>query len=478
MVVATVSLGLVATVAPPTVAAAPTRSLTAAAAVAEGATPLTTARLDGLAQPRAAVNGKKRRWAGWKPREGASFNIPRSSAANEYRNEARIIEAINHARKNSTIKMAMFSFDRKPVSDALIRAYRKRNVTVQVIVNGHEKPGAQVDLQRALGARYKKKPKPKNPARRNSFFYQCVSSCRGHFDVQHSKFVLFTQTGAAKNVTMVGSLNMKANGAVNQFNDLLVLNKAPGLYGSLDKTFQQMKQDKVLRNPLKHEVFGRYELWTMPFARQKGATPKTEWRIGRDPIIKLLNRIKCTGARTDSGRTIVRVNMHAWDGERGLALAKRFRQLYADGCDVKLMVGFAGRQAREVFGQRTKRGFVPMRSTGYDTDGDLEIDLYSHTKILTVNGNMAGKRDRKLVVTGSSNYQNGGQYGDELVLAINSANLYRQYADNWGYVYKNHTHGFSFNGGASRVTPDGRTVVVKPYLYDGLGIDSEEWRDQ
>ncbi|MDO9395262.1 MAG: hypothetical protein Q7T71_01810, partial [Herbiconiux sp.] len=91
-----------------------------------------------------------KRWMRWVPPAGASFNTPRSSTSNEYRNEARVVEAIRHARKGSVIRMVMFSFDRKQVSDALIAAYKKRNVTVQVIVNGHEKPGAQKDMDRAF----------------------------------------------------------------------------------------------------------------------------------------------------------------------------------------------------------------------------------------------------------------------------------------------------------------------------------------
>ncbi|MEO9325979.1 phospholipase D-like domain-containing protein [Nocardioides sp. C4-1] len=423
-----------------------------------------------------AKKKKKKKWAQWTPPTGAAFNLPRSSYAQEYRLEARVIDAINHARRGSMIRMAMFSFDRQPVADALIRAYKKRKVTVQVIINGHEKPGAQADLQRVLGPRWKKRKKNKS----NSFYYQCTSSCRGDFDVQHSKFVLFSHTGAAKRVVMIGSLNMKENGAVNQFNDLLTINQPGGMYDSLEQTFKEMRADKVMKNSYKAETFGRYQLYTLPFPRAK-ATAKTQWLWRRDPIKKILGPITCRGP--GGGRTVIRVDMHAWSDDRGVRIANRLRDLYAEGCDVKIMIGYANGVIQRVFGARTARGFVPVRSTGFDTpdsngDYDGEIDLYSHAKILTINGIYEGKRNRRIIVTGSSNYQAGGQYGDELILKVDSARLYNQYLAHWNNTYRNHTHGFHFNGGTWKVQPDGRRSFAYDDTWGGLGIDSPEWRDE
>lgn len=422
------------------------------------------------AAPQAAKK-KKKKWSQWKPPTGAAFNLPRSSYAQEYRLEARVIDAINHARRGSIIRMAMFSFDRKPVSDALIRAHQKRKVTVQVIINGHEKPGAQADLQRVLGPRYKKRKKNKS----NSFYYQCTSSCRGDFDVQHSKFVLFSHTGAAKRVVMIGSLNMKENGAVNQFNDLLTINTPGGMYDSLEQTFKEMKVDKVLKNSYKVQTFGRYQLYTLPFPRAR-ATAKTQWLWRRDPIKKILGPVTCRGP--GGGRTVIRVDMHAWSDDRGVRIAQRLRDLYAQGCDVKIMIGYANGVIQRVFGAKTARGFVPVRSTGYDTDEDDEIDLYSHAKILTIGGIYEGKRNRRIIVTGSSNYQAGGQYGDELILKVDSGRLYNQYQAHWNNTYKFHTHGFHFNGGTFKTLPGGQQTFVYDDTWGGLGIDSEEWRDE
>jgi hypothetical protein len=402
----------------------------------------------------------------WRPTPGVKFNTPRVGGERQFRLEQQIIQAIRHAKPRSTIKMSMFSFDRMPVADALIDAKRKRKVHVQVIVNGHETPGAQSKLRKYLGKK----------RHRKSFFYQCKASCRGQGDVNHSKFVLFSRTGAAKNVVMLGSLNMKLNGAENQWNDLLT-NTSPKLYDTLNRVFVEMKRDRLAKRPYISSEFGRYHLFVLPFPRNGAATKRTKWTANRDPISRLLAPIKCTGARTDSGRTIVRVNMHAWDGDRGRMIANKFRDLYAQGCDVKVMVGYAGAQVRNVFASRTKRGLMPTRSTGFDTDEDSEVDLYSHEKILLVNGNYDGDRGKKMIVTGSSNYQNGGQYGDELILRVFSNSLYRRYADNWGMKWRDETHGFSWGGSGGLRTASGRWLVP-PVYADDLGIDSEEWRDE
>lgn len=399
----------------------------------------------------------------WRPTPGVKFNVPREGAK-QYILEKQIIAAINHARRDSTIRMVMFSFDRNEVTDALLRARRDRRVAVQVIVNGHELPRAQKRLKRALGM----------DRSRRSFFYQCKASCRGQGDVQHSKFVLFSQAGAAKKTVMLGSLNMKLNGVKNQFNDLLTINFAGGLYDALDNVFTEMRRDRpAKRQHLRLAIGDKYLLEVMPFPKSPLATRATRYTVERDPINRILAPVRCTGANTASGRTVIRVNMHAWDRERGVMLAKRFRALYAAGCDVRILVGFMGKSVRQVFGSPTKRGLVPVRSTGFDTDDDGEIDLYSHEKILLINGRYGAATGRRVVVTGSSNYQNGGQYGDELILRVIDGSLHSRYTSNWNTVWGSpkYSHGFIL----ARPIVNGRAV---PMLYDGLGTDSPEWRDK
>ena len=418
---------------------------------------------------KASVVAKKAKKAGWHPAPGVKFNTPRAGAK-QFVLERQVIAAINHAKRNSTIRMVMFSFDRMPVADALIKAKKKRNVTVQVIVNGHEFPKAQKKMKKRLGTK-KQARKRKN----KSFFYQCKASCRGQGDVQHSKFVLFSHTGKATDVVMLGSLNMKMNGDANQYNDLLTLNRKPTLYKDLDKVFTQMKRDKLAKPAFLDEKIGKsMELYVLPFPKAPKGTKKTRYTVARDPISRILKPVVCSGARVPSKRTAIRVNMHAWDGQRGIMLAKKFRNLYAKGCDVKLLVGYAGKRVRQIFATPTKRGRVPVRSTGYDTNGDGEIDLYSHEKELMINGHYGKARGKKVIVTGSSNYQNGGQYGDELIFKVFSPGLHTKYVRHFNNLWNNHSHGFIF----ARVLVNGRmkTALIDPWV--NLGTNSPEWRDE
>src|SRR3712207_7143598 len=61
--------------------------------------------------------------------------LPISSAQNRVKNQ--VLDAIQHARKGSYIKIALFSFDRRDMGEALIKAYR-RGVHVQVLLNEHQ----------------------------------------------------------------------------------------------------------------------------------------------------------------------------------------------------------------------------------------------------------------------------------------------------------------------------------------------------
>lgn len=424
---------------------------------------------------------KKPKKAKWQPAEGPVFNVPRSKPETQFRIEGQVLSAIRHAKKGSRIWMSMFSFDRFPVADALIKA-RKRGVQVQVLINDHEMTPAQRKLRKAIGT---------NPKKKN-FAYQCYKGCRSNGDVLHSKFFLFSKTGAARDVVMVGSVNMKMNGAKNQYNDLWTTNDSPELYERLEDLFKQQKLDKPVPKPYIDETIGRkYRLMVTPF---HGAPYD-------DPIMTLLRPVKCTGATINGGRTIIRVNMHAWDGSRGKYIAQRFRNLYAQGCDVRIQYGMAGAAVRAVFGNPTKRGYIPVRSNGFDTDhsgpngeSDGEVDLYSHMKLLLISGHYGDDTAARYTVTGSSNYQDSGLTGDEMLLTIRGRQTYKAYLNHFNWMWDKRTRAVGYRphtGNASptrppfparllaslgQLAPSGelpRMIVTEKY-----GFDSPEWRDE
>ncbi|WP_299051186.1 phospholipase D-like domain-containing protein [uncultured Nocardioides sp.] len=434
--------------------------LTVGAPVASSASGEVVAAAPTASQVRSAPETNAKRYM---PKEGAHFNTPREGAR-QYVIEREVLGAINHAIKGTAIRMSMFSFDRMVVADALVRA-KRRGVSVKVLVNNHEMTAAQAKLRSVLG----------NNRNKKNWWFQCKSACRGQGDVNHSKFILFRKAGGANYTTMVGSMNMKQNGTDNQFNDLFVENGQKPLFTFYNRIFNEMAKDKNAKPMYVKKTFGDGKFWVhiLPFPKAPLGTPKTRYTVARDPMNQILRPIKCRNARTPSGRTAVRVNMHAWDGTRGTMLANRFRDLYAQGCDVKILVGFAGEKVRRVFANRTKRGYVPVRSTGFDTNGDRMIDKYSHEKTLMVNGNYGKKRGDKFIVTGSANHQDGGQYGDEIIMRVRGPRLHSQYVNNWNVKWNRYSHGFSW-GAAGMPRASGPAILG----WNGLGTDSPEWEDE
>lgn len=411
------------------------------------------------------------------PPEGPLFNVPRSPDDTKMlRLENQILPAIRHARPKSIIRFSMFSYDRMPITKALIAA-KKKGVSVQVLVNDHEITHAQRVLRRAIGHDRHKK----------NWIYQCKNGCRSSGENLHDKFYLFSHTGAARSVVMTGSINMKMNGHKNQYNDLWSHNDNDGLFKAFDNLFEHLKADKLDKPTYWVQNIGNHF--------QLQATPFHNYGPKNDPIMSILRPVHCSGAQGstgNNGHTVVRVIMHAWGEERGAYIANKLRRLYANGCDVKLLYGFSGLQVRKELRKSTKRGKVPIRSTGYDTNCDTELDLYTHQKNLFISGNYAKNPKTQLVVTGSSNWTGDGMRGDEEIFKILGMKTFPGYARdfNWLWDYRSHsvpwspTSGKAYEPAPTHANgyscddqpPSTRTSATNP-LHSELGINGPEWEN-
>ena len=127
----------------------------------------------------------------WKAYKGAFFNNPHVNA-DRFKIERRIIDTIRHVPKGETIRIAVYSFDREGVADALIAAH-KRGVKIQMLLNDHQDTHAMKRVRAVLGTnRFAK-----------NFIYKCKQGCRTFADQYrnlHSKFYTFTQAGKSKDV--------------------------------------------------------------------------------------------------------------------------------------------------------------------------------------------------------------------------------------------------------------------------------------
>lgn len=379
-----------------------------------------------VAATQAAKKAKKAKKKKWKPKKGAFFNVPRSDAKRQWVNEHQIMRAIKKTKKGAVIRIATFSLDRHPVADALIAA-KKRGVRVQVLLNDHQQNAAMRKLYRGLG---------RKPKKNKSFAYRCKGGCRSTYENLHTKFYLFSKAGAAKNVVMVGSHNLTANAAINQWNDLYVERGRKKVYDPFVKLFDEMRKDKKAKPQYyQTKINKKYHLQVLPYPN---------FSAKNDPMMSVLNKVKCTTAKGApggvKGRTMVRVNMHAWNTKRGVWLAKKVRQLHAKGCDVKLMYGTAAKMVRDVFAGKTRRGPLRVHVDGYDTSGDGNIDLYGHLKVLTIAGHWGKNRSARFTWTGSSNWGNSGLRGDEVIFRIKGNGIMRKYNAHFNYMWKNGSH--------------------------------------
>ena len=99
--------------------------------------------------------------------------------------------------------------------------------------------------------------------------------------------------------------------------------------------------------------------------------------------------------------------------ERGMAIAARLKELWAQGCDVRIAYTVMGVDIHRFLGQPTARGVVPKKHLVQDFDGDGEFDNYFHLKALTINGVYAGNPASYVVLNGSSNWSGYAAVSDE-----------------------------------------------------------------
>ena len=319
------------------------------------------------------------------------FNDPLGSEDRQYALIRHIDARIRHARPGATIRLAAYSFAMASTSRALLRAHR-RGVVVKLVVDRHSAAWGSVQrLRRTLGT----------DTDNRSFVRLCDRSCQGDAGVQHAKFVTISSTRHAEDLAMVGSMNFTEHAAREQWQDLYSVDGDAGVYRQLVRVFRRMVRDEpqpalALRGP--GEGF-RTEVSPVP--------------VG-DPVRHRLDLVSCQGAAGGTGfrgRTVLRVAMHAWNGERGLILARKVAALAEAGCSVRVLagVGFGPR----VLGTLERAG-VGVRRTGGDSRA-------THQKLMVVSGHFAGDRAASYAWTGSHNWTDRSLRNDEVTLRVAGA---------------------------------------------------------
>ncbi len=336
------------------------------------------------------------------------FNNPFGTRYRKYALIRHIDSEIDRAEAGATVRLAAYSFAMPSTAQALLRAHN-RGVAVQVVVDGHSGRWRSVqNLRRSLGT----------DTAADSFVQACRRSCRGTTGNQHAKFVTISRSGASDDVVMVGSMNFTSYAASKQWQDLYTVSGDAHLYDQLTRVFALMARDEP---QLRLQLPRADHTFVADVAPLAGA--------GGDPLARRLGRVACrgaTGGTGSHGRTVVRISMHAWNGDRGIALARQVARLARRGCDVRVLAGIG-------FGPQVTR-ILTTGGVGYRDSG--RAGRHTHEKLMLVSGHFAGRRNASYVWTGSHNWSDRSLRNDEVTLRVASPRAVAAYRTNFARIWR------------------------------------------
>lgn len=345
--------------------------------------------------------------ASYTPVTSVMFNNPLGSVAEQRVLVNHIIATINSAPRNSLIRMAVFSFADPAVADALVKAYQ-RGVRVRLIFSDNRVYPPMKRLQQVMGA---------NPNAR-SYAFWCDQSCRGSKGQMHAKYFSFNKAGTARYVTMVGSVNVTRYNAEKQWNDLYTVSDDKDYYKAYNRWFAQLKKDTPQAQPFSSRVAGLNQVEMTPL--DLSTTP--------DPILDALSRVRCLVPQveidptwtdpTTMVPTRILLSAHAWNGERGKAIAFKVGELARSGCQVKVLYGVGTGPAVTSI----------LAGSGAEVSPGNHKGIRTHQKMMVIAGGYDGLASTYRAWTGSHNWSDRALARDDLIVQISNPQIAEQYA--------------------------------------------------
>ncbi|HEY5848960.1 MAG TPA: phospholipase D-like domain-containing protein [Microlunatus sp.] len=393
--------------------------------------------------------------APYTPKTGVVFNNAAGSKTAERRAQAVLDKTISATPRGATITMAMYLFSQKSTADRLIAAH-KRGVNVHFLIdNGAE--GAQLNrLRRAFGT---------SKARR-SYVVKCNrGGCMSNYPYAtiHVKYYLFSQVGAAKNVSIISSANPHRVNIYNSFNNshTIVEGNRPVIYNRLMTYFNDMtlnRQNHAYGNG-KNTKNGRFTVYIYPQRTSRNVQ-----------YLDVLNTVQCRTTLGNRGRTVVRMNMWGFTNPR-MDVARKLWSLHNAGCkvDVTLNRGRASRTImRQLLARSSRYGQMVVEDAWKDKNRNDYGEQYTHHKAMIINGRMKldGKVvDQRVVWTGSQNLtSNGSLYNDDMILRVVGTGYYNIYSSNFSYIQKK----------SKRLRKTPPPIVLKSKRQDARSLTPEQ----
>lgn len=353
------------------------------------------------------------------PAGGPTFNNPYGGSDSAHKIVHKLVRTINSVRTGHRIRIASWNFRSNALANALIAAHR-RGVSVRVIMDySNWNPDVPNNYAHRLHAALKKGDKHRKSGM-TSWLRRCHGSCRGPHGIAHTKFYMFDKVQKTHNIVMYGSVNATELAATIQWNDLYTLTKSPDKYAEFIKIFNQMKRDKPVAQGFRHYQHGRIGIDFYPY---------TGDGTDKDPVLSVLNAVRCSGATAGTGingHTKIRIAQTATYGQRGLNLAERLAQMKRRGCNIRLVYAMFGRQVLKTL----RNAHVPMTHLAYDADCNGIYDKYVHMKSMTISGHYGAQHRARITWNGSANWTPVSLASDEVVGTLQLGHVTRQYS-NW-----------------------------------------------
>lgn len=366
-------------------------------------------------------------------------NNPNDGTRNEIR--TRLIRLINGAQPGTDITFASYHLDDDEIAKALIAAAKpERELRIRLLIDAGDKDEETYrKVEDAIEAQ---------PPSFGSWLKNCgpggsddegnkYTSCMGRH-IMHNKFFLFENTGGSSNVVVQTSANLNAHSGTKMWNTAYVT-ADKWLYDKYQQYFDDLKEnlpDVDYYNTFQTDHApvsnGKFKIYVSP--RAEGNT-----------FLDVLNDVRCEG-NTSGGtrgdhRTIVRVAAMQIAGDNGIALAKRLWELDNQGCYVDIV-------ANEIRNQGTREGekkaleYLLRRPEALPPDRinyhGPEVREFSggqcgaHQKNILIDGFYDGKKNQKVVFTGSHNMNDKSpHYNDEVILRINDSTIHDDFKEHF-----------------------------------------------
>jgi len=391
--------------------------------------------------------------AHYNPTRGATFNNPYGGGVAAHKIVHKIVQTVDSVRTGHKIRIASWNFRSHAIADALIRAHR-RGVSVRVIMDyGNWNPDIPNSIARRTHEALAKHDKHRHKDM-TSWLRRCHGACRGRHGIAHTKFYAFDKVQKTKDVVMYGSANATELAATIQWNDVYTVTKSQEKFSEFIHVFNQMKRDTAVKQGFLHYQHGRMGLDFYPY-RGKGTA--------KDPVLSVLNDVRCTGATKGAGingHTRIRVAQTATYGDRGLALAQRLATMKKRGCNIRLVYAMFGRQVLKVL----RAAHVPLTHLAYDADCNGIYDKYVHMKSMTISGVYNGNTHARVTWNGSANWTPVSLASDEVVGVLDKGDVTREYSNWIDYLFTHVPQAWKPDHCTTTGTITDRSVVARARL--------------